>query len=82
MVQALEKCGTAGGGVVYVPRGHKFLMWPFALDHSHITLWIDGIIICPPRLSTWGPLEMLPEVEGGAEEGGAGKGEKVGQSSL
>eukprot|EP00959_Pyramimonas_sp_CCMP1952_P155056 3244248-Pyramimonas_sp.AAC.1 len=63
MVKALKKCGDLkGGGTVYVPRGRKFLMWPFAIPKSHITLWIDGTIICPGRLALWGPLEMLPKI--------------------
>jgi len=35
-------------------------MWPLEVQHSHITIVIQGIVICPSRLSSWGDLSSLP----------------------
>mmetsp|Transcript_25935 Transcript_25935/g.49010 ORF Transcript_25935/g.49010 Transcript_25935/m.49010 type:complete len:711 (+) Transcript_25935:346-2478(+) len=61
---ALAASRSVRGGTVHLPPGRRFLLWPFTISHPHVTLRIDGLVICPARLSLWGPLEMLPVVPG------------------
>jgi hypothetical protein len=45
MVQALEKCGAAGGGVVYVPRGYELLILTFSFKTIGFLFSVEAYII-------------------------------------